>query len=339
MSNYHGSACPDGKFDCITMPWQAIEAANAGGQTKMLHAVNVNDNKGEDIAGAVALSQWADHVILVLGLDQTIEAEGRDRYNSTLPAVQLQLAQAVFATGKPTIVLLVHGGAMTLGDVRNNSSAIMDCFYGGIRAADAMANVLFGAYNPTGKLAVTMYPEGYLNSLPLTQMSVKQAPGRTHLYYTGKPEFAFGDGLSYSTLEVEFAGAAEEPLPGTGSSGRLLTTSREDNTAVYTVTARNVGGPAGGVTLLAFWRPLGTHAGPLRQRLFDFRGTFVPRGGNTTLTFTLPLASLAVADDSGDRTVYPGEYEVFFKGASAVPLSSRLSVTGQARIVEKFVPL
>ena len=72
----------------------------------------------------------------------------------------------------------------------------------------AMADVLFGAYNPTGKLAVTMYPPEFVEQIPLTEMSLTVPPGRTHMYYTGEPEFAFGDGLSYSTFEMASAGAA-----------------------------------------------------------------------------------------------------------------------------------
>jgi len=98
--------------------------------------------------------------------------------------------------GKPTVMVLINGGAMCLGPVKAMAPAIVEAFYGGESGAMALAAVLFGHYNPTGKLPVTMYPPHYMTDIPLTQMSVSAPPGRTHLHYTGTPDFAFGSGLS-----------------------------------------------------------------------------------------------------------------------------------------------
>lgn len=328
LSNYHGDAClkPDGGssgFDCIKTALFAITKANAGGTTRGVQGCAVNNPKSTDIQSAVDLAKWADIVVLVMGLNVHVEAEGKDRMNSTLPSDQPKLAEAVLAVGKPTVLTLVHGGAMTLGPLKDQASAILDCFYGGIMGAEAMSSVLFGKYNPTGRLAVTMYPLGFVDQVPLTQMSVTQSPGRTHLYYTGQPEFAFGDGMSFTEWELSWDQSPPVELHLTEIS------------ASFTVAVRNIGDRSGGITILAFWRPVGQHLGPLRQRLFDFDGVHLTTGGRTTLRFDLPMEMLAVANEDGDRVLNPGTYEIFFKGAGDL-LVTPITIIGTRMVIERY---
>ena len=239
LSNYHGSGCLNAtggigggsSFDCIQTPLAAIMAANVGGTTVGVEGVGVKGPPKDPKQGmdaALAAAKVADTVVLVMGIDGSIEAEGHDRANTTLPGTQPEFVKAVLALGKPTVLVLVHGGAMSLGPLKDSAPAILDCFYGGEMAAKAMADVLFGDYNPSGKLAVTMYPPEYVDQIPIEEMSLTVAPGRTHMYYTGTPEckskrsppsLVFPRPLLRDCLALQLNSATACPTPPSRSAG------------------------------------------------------------------------------------------------------------------------
>jgi len=293
-------------------------------------------------------------VVLAMGIDGSIEAEGHDRTATSLPGKQPDLVTAVLALGKPTVLVLIHGGAMSLGPLKDASPAILDAFYGGEKAAAAIASVVFGDYNPSGKLPMTMYPASFAEQVPLTQMSVTQAPGRTHMYYTGQPEFEFGDGLSYDAWEAQWHQHPGTTQPGgqgeqqEGPAAVALTTE-DGSSATFKVKVGNKGTFGGACTLLAFWRPLGAAADrhiagtvPLKQKLFGFGGVRVSAGGSGVVELTLKSEHLAVSNELGHQIVAAGEYEVFFKGAGvgaatqASTLRANVTVTGTPRTVAKL---
>lgn len=158
------------------------------------------------------------------------------------------------------------------------------------------------------------------------------SPGRTHMYYTGKAEYVFGDGLSYDAWDVTLDGDDEDVLALDTVEGSHLN---------FSVTVANRGRHGGGLTVLAFWRPVG-HSAPLRQKLFAFAGVAGVGAGSeadTALAFTLKTEHLAIADENGDQVVRGGVYEVFFKAGSeaAHPLLVRkVAVRGEARLVQAF---
>lgn len=162
-------------------------------------------------------------------------------------------------------------------------------------------------------------------------MSVTEAPGRTHMYYTGAPEFEFGDGLSYTTFEC-FLDAptltADNRLPTLGTDAGARHTLQ--------LRVRNTGDRGGVVRVLAMWRPVGDHLAPLRQKLVGFDGIHLEPGAEETLVFTLTSDHFAVANEHGRRIVSAGEYEVFFKGVQPGPgaASTRLTVTGPERLLD-----
>lgn len=239
------------------------------------------------IAAAVALAAAADVVILAVGIDDSQEREGLDRTITTLPGVQPQLVAAIMKLKKTkTVLVLFSGGAMALGPIKDAAPAIVSANYGGEMGGVALADVLYGKYNPSGKLAATMYPPNYVNQIPLTEMGLTVGPGRTHMFYTGTPEFAFGAGLSYTTWQMGWhedqthGGTGPEQLvyslaaaaDAGGSGANAVANSTE-----LRITLSNVGPMAGRQTLLMFWRPatpataaaMGTK---LRQKLVGYVG-------------------------------------------------------------------
>lgn len=160
---------------------------------------------------AVTAAQAADRVVLIVGLDMKAEGEGQDRTHTRLPGEQEELIRRVLATGTPTVLVLMRGGSVSLGeDIINSAGAIVDAGYGGEQAAAALSDVLFGDYNPSGRLPMTAYKSDYVGQLPLTEMSMSKPPGRTYMYYTGTPEWRFGHGLSYDAWELAWAPDARD---------------------------------------------------------------------------------------------------------------------------------
>ena len=359
------------------------------------------------IDAAVEAAKSADRVVLLVGLDMKSEGEGQDRIHTRLPGQQEELVRRVLATGTPTVLVLMHGGAISLGeDVISGAGAILDVGYGGEAGSEALADVLFGDYNPSGRLPITMYNSSYVEKLPLTEMSLTKGVGRTYMYYSGTPEFPFGAGLSYDAWELnvqpeqllalretttDSAGGAEDGggAFGGGSSSnysnilsdavtgsmkergkraafldwiaeggpeqddalrQIASAPRQMRTArgasiTFNVAVSNKGahggnpspGRGGSATVLAFWEPThGQHA-PLRRRLFGFEGVEVAAGGTEMVTIELPSDALAVANELGQRIVWPGEYRIVFEGpdptSNGASLSVRVHVKGEPRVV------
>ena len=332
LSNYYGERCPDRTADCVESPLLAIAKAN-GEDGAVTSASGCDVDGGADrISEAIAAAVDADAVVMLLGLDGDQEGEGHDRDGCSLPGLQPRLVRDIAALGRPTIAVLLHGGAMCLGDLGDLVPAVVDAFYGGEMGAGALADVLFGAYNPTGKLPVTMYPPEYLEENPITVMSVTAPPGRTHLYYNGTPEFAFGTGLSYSSWTMEVSGG--------GRAGAKNTAAEEveaGDVIWYAVRLTNRGPLRGAQRVLAYVRPRG---GPLagdggngggggsdkaavqgmfRRRLWAYMAVEeLNVGESSALDFSLDVSeSLAVSDGTGAGILHPGSYEIVFSDGTA----------------------
>ena len=327
MSNYHGDRCVGGGFDCIPSPMEAITAANVGGSVVGIQGVEVSSNV-DNVSAAVAMANCADAVVLLVGIDGSQEGEEHDRSNCTLPGLQPKLVSAIAATGKPVAMVLIHGGAMCLGTLKDGVLAIVDAFYGGERGAEALAEVLFGEYNPSGKLPVTMYDQDFLIANPLTQMSVTKPPGRTHLYYSGTAEFAFGTGLSYSTWTMAPTAAPTELAAARGAA------------ATFGVTLTNHGPLPGRQRVMAFARPKSATAAKgavmprgWRQRLWGYAGAELGVGESATLSLSLGADALAQSDHAGNRVLLPGEYDIVFSDGAHEVAASTLRVTGEHAVI------
>uniref|UniRef100_A0A2N9IPZ1 Uncharacterized protein n=1 Tax=Fagus sylvatica TaxID=28930 RepID=A0A2N9IPZ1_FAGSY len=177
---------------------------------------------------AVNAASQADATVLVTGLDQSIEAEFKDRAGLLLPGRRQELVSKVAAASKgPTILVLMSGGPIDLAFAKNDPriGAILWAGYPGQAGGAAIADILFGAYNPGGRLPMTWYPQDYLTNLPMTTMAMRSSksyPGRTYRFYKGSVVYKFGYGISYTKFVHTIASAptvVSIPLDGRHARG------------------------------------------------------------------------------------------------------------------------
>ncbi|KAJ0528970.1 putative xylan 1,4-beta-xylosidase [Helianthus annuus] len=207
IGNYAGIACG------YTTPLQGISR-----YTKTAHASgcqNVQCKNAHLFGDAIRAARNADATVLVMGLDQSIEAEFKDRDGLLLPGYQQELVSKVAAASKgPTILVLMSGGPIDVSFAEHDPrvGAIVWAGYPGQAGGAAIADVLFGSHNPGGKLPMTWYHQDYLTKVPMTTMDMRsnQAtgyPGRTYRFYKGPVVYPFGHGLGYSNIIHTLASA------------------------------------------------------------------------------------------------------------------------------------
>jgi len=252
---------------------------------------------------AVATAMKADVIIAFVGLNAWLEGEempvevpgfaGGDRTDIALPATQKALLAALEKTKKPVIIVMQSGSAVPLGVQGTKAAAILQAWYGGEQGGAAIADVLTGAYNPAGRLPITIYAHtGQLP--PFTDYAMR---GRTYRYFTGKPEYAFGHGLSYTTFR--YSSLSVEP-------------ARAGRTRV-SVKVRNDGAVEGDEVAQLYVMPSGLKDGPARS-LKGFERIHLKPGEERVLDFDLDARSLAFADSNGAMRIVPGDYAIWVGG-------------------------
>ncbi|MBR4551216.1 MAG: glycoside hydrolase family 3 C-terminal domain-containing protein, partial [Oscillospiraceae bacterium] len=212
VGNYHGTAS---RYVTVLEGIQDLTA----GKCRILYSegcalsedrVEPLAQENDRIAEAVAVAKNSDKVILVLGLDETLEGEQGDTGNSSfsgdkenllLPWTQRLLMKRVLDVGKPTVVVLMAGSAIDLSAAQEKAEAILLSWYPGAGGGRAVAELLFGKESPSGKLPLTFYRDDALLTMP--QFTDYAMAGRTYRYYQGTPVYPFGYGLSYSSFTVK----------------------------------------------------------------------------------------------------------------------------------------
>eukprot|EP00730_Choanoeca_flexa_P014520 TRINITY_DN6379_c0_g2_i1.p1 TRINITY_DN6379_c0_g2~~TRINITY_DN6379_c0_g2_i1.p1 ORF type:complete len:321 (+),score=74.32 TRINITY_DN6379_c0_g2_i1:121-1083(+) len=167
-----------------------------GGQASVLKAVDINSDDDRNISRAVSLAQEADVVILITGIEHSIEREGQDRNDTDLPGMEPELVRRVLACNNTTILIISNGGPLAIDEFIEGPAAIVEVFNPAHKGARALAMTLFGESNRFGKLPYTMYSHDYIQEQDMTNYDMSKAPGRTYRYYTGSPLYPFGHGLS-----------------------------------------------------------------------------------------------------------------------------------------------
>ncbi|XP_021768773.1 probable beta-D-xylosidase 2 [Chenopodium quinoa] len=319
IGNYAGIACG------YTTPLQGI-----GRYAKTIHqqgCANVGCNDDKQFGPAITAATQADATVLIMGLDQSIEAEFRDRGGLLLPGRQQELVSKVAAASKgPVVLVLMSGGPVDISFAKNDPriSAIVWAGYPGQAGGQAIADVLFGTTNPGGKLPMTWYPQEYLNNLPMTNMAMRSGPGypgRTYRFYQGPVVYPFGYGLSYTHFVHTIADAPLEvvvPLDGhrrsnASNAGKAIrvTHARCNQLSLSVhVDVKNHGSKDGAHTLLVFSRPPAGQWAP-RKQLVAFEKVHVPAGSQHRVSVHIHVCKfLSVVDRSGIRRIPLGDHKI-----------------------------
>lgn len=265
------------------------------------------------IAEAITVAEHSDTVLLVLGLDETLEGEAPDDGNSMeagdkpdllLPDVQRELLERVLAVGKPTVVVLLAGSSIDLSVAEKQANAVFCAWYPGARGGKAVADLLFGKRSPSGKLPVTFYHDEDLAHLPeFTDYSMK---GRTYRYLDRKPLYPFGYGLTYADIRVLAAGAEK------AVDGGLLVRAQ----------VQNLGAVASEDVVQLYVKAEDSAYATPNPILCGFSRVHLDAGEAKEVTFRVAPASLSVVDDAGNR-VYPGGRYTLYAGTNGPDARSR----------------
>ncbi|MBS0011433.1 MAG: glycoside hydrolase family 3 C-terminal domain-containing protein [Bacteroidales bacterium] len=280
---------------------------NYGGDAdmKFLWSPPHDDMLGE----AVSAAQSSDVVLLVLGLSQRLEGEempieidgfkGGDRTQLMLPAEQRELFSRIKETGKPVVVILMNGSALSVNDIDRRANAVLLAGYPGQEGGNAVADVLFGDYNPAGRLPLTWYKS--VDQLP--PFEDYDMEGRTYRYFRGEPLYPFGYGLSYTSFEY-----TDLDIPGRVNSGELIEVS---------VSVKNTGSRTGEeVVQLYVTDEKGSTPRPIRE-LKRFRRIRLLPGEEKTVTFRLDEQDLSMIDRENKRITEPGWFTISVGGKQA----------------------
>jgi beta-glucosidase len=249
----------------------------------------------------------ADVVVLALGLSPAVEGEempidapgfrGGDRVAIGLPGPQEKLLKQIHALGKPIVLVLLNGSALAVNWAAENVPAIVEAWYPGQAGGEAIADVLFGDYNPAGRLPVTFYKS--LEDLP--PFEDYRIAGRTYRYFEGEPLYAFGHGLSYTTFVYS----------NLQLSAKTIT---RDKTITVSADVQNTGDRAGDEVVQLYVSNLTASVPtPIRQ-LAGFERIHLEPGQTKTVAFTLTPHQLSVIGDAGQRVIEPGEFQITIGG-------------------------
>ena len=299
IGNYHGTASRyvtilEGVQDFVGDRCRVLYSE---GCHLFLDRVEPLAQPNDRIAEAVAVAKASDTVILVLGLDETLEGEEGDTGNSyssgdkvdlLLPEPQRVLLKDVLAAGKPTIVILLAGSAIDLDQAQEKADAILLGWYPGAGGGRAVAELLFGEASPSGKLPVTFYRNDALKDMPaFTDYGMA---GRTYRYYRGEPLYPFGFGLSYGACEVIG-----------------LSADRAD----AQVTIANRGDRDTEEVLQLYLKDEGSPFAPPNPILCGFTRVFLAAGAKKTVSVPIDEKAFTVVTDGGERVPGSGRWTLY----------------------------
>lgn len=283
--------------------------------TKLLDEKNSIQHIIQKVAGA-------DVIIFVGGISAQLEGEegdagneptegfkGGDRTTLSLPTIQTTLMQALKATGKPLVVVNMSGSAMALNWENANADAIVQAWYGGQSGGTAIMDVLFGDYNPAGRLPVTFYQ----SETDLPAFDDYNMKGRTYRYFSGKPLYEFGYGLSFSKFNYSNLNASKATVSAT-------------DTVKLKITVKNIGKYAGDEVVQVYFKQPVTVTDQAIKTLVAFNRVPFKKGENKELTFYIPVSRLRHFDSkTGKYSTKKGIYE-FMVGASSEDIRQRTAI-------------
>ncbi len=267
---------------------------------------------GDRLAEAVAVARRSETVVLVLGLDETLEGEEMDPSNAAgsgdkpdllLPAPQRELLSRVLAVGRPTAVVLLAGSAIDLSEAEEGAGAVLLAWYPGAGGGRAVADLLFGRVSPSGKLPVTFYRNEALSELPaFTDYAMTN---RTYRYYRGEPLYPFGYGLTYGDVVV------------TDVSAEGRRSAR--------VTVENRGSRDTEEVVELYLRDMLSPDAPVNPVLCGFQRLALEAGGRRTVEIAVDPRAFTVVNAAGERVPGSGSWTLYAHTGQPDARTERLS--------------
>jgi beta-glucosidase len=261
----------------------------------------------EEILAAAQVVRQCDLVVACVGISQLLEGEeGQemsegtsqgDRTDIDLPQAQDKLLRAVSALGKPMVVVLINGSALSVNWINERAEAILEAWYPGEEGGTAIAEAIFGDYSPGGRLPVTFYR----SVADLPAFADYAMEGRTYRYFGGEPLFPFGFGLSYTRFRYSGMCVTPDKIAGSGSIH-------------VTVKVRNAGERAGDEVVQAYVTDLEASIPvPIRQ-LVGFQRVHLEPAETKTVSFAIRPDQLSLITDDGKRLVEAGRFQIAVGG-------------------------
>ena len=304
----------------------SLREALAGTFPDLVHepGCGISDADTSGIAAAVAAAEAADVCVLAVGdraglFGRGTSGEGCDAVDLTLPGVQPELVRAVLATGTPVVLVVLAGRPYALGAETDAAAAVVYAFFAGQRGAQAIAEVLTGAVNPSGRLPLSI--PRHSGGLPTTYLSPPLGRASDVSSVDTTPAFPFGHGLGYTTFSWSDAAADSTEWP-------------VDGTATVRITIRNTGSRAGTeVVQLYLHDPVAQTTRPV-VRLIGFTRVELEAGAQAEVRFEVPADLASFTGVRGVRVVEPGDVELRFGRSSGQPAAVvPLRLTGAEREV------
>ncbi len=279
---------------------------------------------------AIAAAKEADVVVAVVGITSELEGEemhvseegfkGGDRTSLDLPKPEEELLEGVATAGKPLVVVLLNGSALSVNWVKEHANAILEAWYPGEEGGAAIAQTLAGANNPSGRLSVTFYT-GVDQLPPFEDYSMAN---RTYRYFTGTPLYPFGYGLSYSKFaysKVKLSAKKVKAGDPLNVDADVKNTSQSDGDEVVEL-------------YLTFPKLPGAPVRALR----GFTRVHIPAGKTAHVRLAIAPRDLSYVNETGDRVIAPGSYSLSIgggqPGTAAPVVEAAFSITGQTQLPE-----
>ncbi|HEV2833639.1 MAG TPA: beta-glucosidase BglX [Hanamia sp.] len=291
----------------IVSPWQGIQN-KVGNNIKMLYAkgCNINDTSRAGFMEAIETAMKADVIIMNVGEAADMSGEAKSRSNIHLPGVQEELIKAIYATGKPVIVMINAGRPLIFNWTADHVPAVVYTWWLGTEAGNAMADVLFGDYNPSAKLPMS-FPrsEGQIPVYYNHFNTGRPAKNKSDLNYVSSyidlqngPRFPFGYGLSYTTFsysDIKLSSTSLKPGQTLKASFTLSNTGKYDGTETVQLYIRDL--------VSSVVRPV--------KELKGFQKIFLKPGESKALTFTLTVDDLKFFNEELKYNYEPGDFKIF----------------------------
>ncbi|MDF2988212.1 MAG: glycoside hydrolase family 3 domain protein [Eubacterium sp.] len=286
-----------------------------------LHMNRVEDLALPDdrIKEAVSAAERSEVVVLCLGLDASIEGEqndqgtvildaGGDKADLNLPEGQIKLLNAVLATGKPTIVALITGSALSIGEAADKAAAIVQCWYPGSKGGQAFAEMLFGDYSPAGRLPVTFYK----STEELPAFADYSMDNRTYKFMQGEALYPFGFGLSYSSFEYS---NLKSPVTRV-NNGDSISISFD---------VKNAGNFDSDEVVQIYIKDMEASVRVPHHSLCSFKRIHLKSGEQKTIELEIAENAMTIVDEEGRRYVENGDFKLFVGGTQPDSVSIRLN--------------